>query len=162
VRLQNYLNEETQKELVLAIGLPATGKSTYIKRNYPKHIILSNDFIIEKEAKKSDTDYNKAFDNLGLPKIIAAGKADFQKALKTNKSIVLDNTNLTKNIRKYYLDLAKGYKKIALVFTISMKEQKKRLAQRKGKIIPTEVLLKMKQQLELPSKSEGFVEIIKK
>ena len=162
MRLYNYLTEETQKELVIAIGLPASGKSTYIKKNYPKHLIISNDLTVEKLAKSSNTDYNTAFNQLGLQKIIKQGFIDFRKALKTKRSIVLDNTNLTKEIRKNYIDLAKDYLKIALVFNISEKEQYNRLAKRKGKNIPKETLDKMRQDMEQPNKSEGFTEIIKK
>ena len=162
MRLYNYLTEQTnKKELVILIGLPASGKSTYIKKNYPKHIIVSNDHFVEKQAKKDDTDYTTAYNKIGRSKLIELGKKDFQKALKTNRSIVLDNTNLTKEIRKQYLDLANNYKKIAIVFKISGKEQEKRLTQRKGKDIPTDVLNKMKQDYQAPSKSEGFEEIIK-
>ena len=161
-RIVERLNEQTQKELIIAIGLPASGKSTYIKHQYKKHLIISNDFTVEKLAKQSDTDYNAAFEKLGLAKIIEAGKRDFKKALKTNKSIVLDNTNLTKAIRKYYLDLAPNYHKIAIVFNITKKEQTKRLSQREGKIIPQAVLDKMRNEYEAPTAAEGFHEIIKK
>ena len=158
-RLYNYLTEQTQKELVLAIGLPASGKSTYIEKNYPKHIIVSDDKFVEKLAAKNQTDYNQAYIELGS-KRIQLGKKAFQKALKSNKSIVIDNTNLTKTIRKQYLNLAPNYKKVAIVFKVSDKELQRRLKQRKGKVIPTDVLNKMKSEYEAPTKAEGFEEII--
>ena len=157
MRLKQYL----QKELVVLIGLPGSGKSTYIKKHYKNHIVVSNDIIVDKYAEQHDIDYNAAFKTLGLSKIIQSGKQDFTKAIKSNKSIVLDNTNLTKKIRKEYLDQAKGYRKIAVIFKVSDKTLQKRLKQRKGKTIPDDVLKKMQAEYEPPTKSEGYDEIIK-
>lgn len=159
MRLRQYITE--QKEVIIAIGLPASGKSTYIKRNYKNHIIVSNDIIVDKYAVQNKIDYNEAFERIGKSKIIQLGMNDFKKALKTGKSIVLDNTNLTKSIRKQYLDLSEGYKKIALIFKIGKKEMQKRLKGREGKTIPNEVIEKMEKSYEEPTKLEGFDKMIK-
>lgn len=162
MKFRDYILEQKEKELVIAIGLPGTGKSTYIKRKFAKHVIVSNDKVVDKFAKKQDVDYNKAFDTIGRDKIIQLGKRDFMKALKTGKNIVLDNTNLTKKIRKEYLDKAQDYKKIAVVFKLSDKELEKRLKSREketGKSIPDDVMTKMRKEYEAPSKAEGFDEI---
>lgn len=163
MRFTDFLTEQAKKkELVIAVGFPGTGKSTYINRVYKKHVIVSNDIVVEKHAKKNNMTYNEAFDDIGRGKIIALGKRDFQKALKTGKNIVLDNTNLTKSIRKEYLKMAPDYRKVAVIFKLDEKELTKRLKGREkesGKTIPKDVMAKMKKDYEEPSKAEGFDEI---
>lgn len=166
MKLRDYLLlEEKDKELVLTVGLPGTGKSTYINQKYKKHLIVSNDKLVEAYGKKNNMTYNEAFDAIGRDKIIAMGKRNFQKALKTGRDIVLDNTNLTKKIRKQYLDMAPpNYKLVAVVFKLKSKELNKRLKGREketGKHIPPDVMKKMKGDYEEPSKAEGFDEIIR-
>jgi predicted kinase len=161
MRFSRYITEQKEKEIVIAVGLPASGKSTYIKRNYKNHIVVSNDIIVDKYAVQNKIDYNEAFERIGKSKIIQLGMKDFKKALKTGKNIILDNTNLTKSIRKQYLDLSEGYKKIALIFKIGKKEMQKRLKGREGKTIPDEVIEKMERSYEEPTKLEGFDEMIK-
>jgi predicted kinase len=164
MKLKRYMREAKEKELVIAIGLPGTGKSTYIKRKYNNYIIVSNDSVVERLASKLGATYNQMFDALGRDNIIEMGKKEFMAALKRDKSIVLDNTNLTKAIRKQYLKLAPDYRKVALVFNISKGELAKRLKSREqktGKSIPPDVMKKMEKDYEEPNKTEGFDEIIK-
>jgi len=165
MKLKRYIGEEkVKKELVVAVGLPGTGKSTYIKRKYNDYLIVSNDSIVDRLAKKLGASYNQMFDALGRDNIIEMGKQDFTRALKTGRNIVLDNTNLTKAIRKQYIKLAPDYKKTALVFQLSKSELNKRLKLREkktGKHIPPDVMEKMMKDYEEPSKAEGFDEIIK-
>ena len=164
MKLERYMKEAKNRELVVAVGLPGTGKSTYIKRKYNDYIIVSNDGIVNRLASKLGATYNQMFDALGRDNIIQMGKKEFVRALKSGKSIVLDNTNLTKAIRKQYLKLAPDYKKTALVFKLSQGELNKRLKEREkktGKHIPADVMKKMKKDYEEPTKAEGFDEIIK-
>ncbi len=166
MKLRDYLLlEEKDKELVLTVGLPGTGKSTYINQKYKKHLIVSNDKLVVAYGKKNNMTYNEAFDAIGRDKIIAMGKRNFQKALKTGRDIILDNTNLTKKIRKEYLDITPpDYRLTAVVFKLKAGELNKRLKGREketGKSIPKDVMKKMKGDYEEPSKAEGFDKIIK-
>jgi HAD superfamily hydrolase (TIGR01662 family) len=74
-------------DVIMCHGFPGSGKSTYTRENYPNAIIISND--LSKTALK-----------------------DFETALHGSILIVIDNTNLTADARKKYLDIAKKYSKI--------------------------------------------------
>lgn len=70
-------------ELILMVGLPASGKSTFAKRAFPNHILISQD--IEKTKAKC---HKKVITHLG------------------KSPIVVDNTNLILQLRKEYIDMA--------------------------------------------------------
>ena len=163
MRLSNYINEDKQKELILLIGLPASGKSTYISKLKGKFIIISNDLYVEKIAKKMKLTYTEAFNKIGRDDTLNNTRKEFDKAIKKNINIVIDNTNMNKKERSYFVNnVPKDYKKIAIIFKISDSELKKRLDKRgkeTGKTIPDEVIKNMKTKYEPPSRKEGFDEI---
>jgi len=79
-----------KKELIIMIGYPGSGKSYYVK-NY----ILQHDnyvYISQDELKTKKKVIQNIYDNLTL-----------------GNSIVLDNTNPSKLIRKEYIDIAKKF-----------------------------------------------------
>ena len=76
--------------MILLIGFPASGKSTYVeklKAKYPKNgVVLSRD---DMGGKIADL----------LPKAL--------ELLAAKKTVILDNTNLTREIRKPFIALGK-------------------------------------------------------
>lgn len=149
------------KELIYLVGIPASGKSTYIKEHYPNHIVVSNDLIVERYAKLWNTDYNTAWKKLSFKTVNNETRAIFEWAIENNCSIVIDNTNLTPKARRKYK--TNNYKKIAIVFSISDNEHNKRIEKRKnetGKLVPYDVVENMKRSFVYPTKEEGFDEII--
>ena len=163
MRYYNYINEDKQKEIILLVGLPASGKSTYISKMKGKYTIVSNDLYVEKVAKKLKLTYTEAFDKINRDDVLGNTKKEFDKALSKNQNIIVDNTNMNVKERSYFIDNApKDYKKIAIIFKISDSELKKRLDKRgkeTGKTIPYEVIEKMKARYEKPTTKEGFHEI---
>jgi len=51
MRFFDYITEDKQKEIILLVGLPSSGKSTYISKLKGKYSIVSNDLYVEKIAK---------------------------------------------------------------------------------------------------------------
>jgi len=74
-------------EYVIMIGIVLSGKTTYRKGNFEHEAIALSDFG---NVRKKELEYAEV-------------------CLKAGKSIVIDDTNLTKNIRKLHIDLAKKY-----------------------------------------------------
>lgn len=149
------------KEIIYLIGLPASGKSFFLKKNYPHHVVISNDLIVEKYAKKWKTDYNKAWQRLDFKVVNKECRQAFEKAVHQGKNIVIDNTNMTVKSRRKYI--ADGYDRVAVVFNISDAELAKRTEKRKnetGKLVPPEAIENMKRIYQPPTEKENFREII--
>lgn len=165
MRLLKHLNEADQKELILLVGLPASGKSTYISKlkKDKKYVVISNDVFVEKKAKQWKIKYNEAFKRLSREDTLGNTQKEYNKALSKNVNIIVDNTNINKKERKVFLDKAPdNYKKIAIIFNVDVKEIGKRLKGREnktGKHIPPDVIEKMSIKYEKPSSQEGFDEI---
>ena len=71
--------------------------------------------------------------------------------------------NLTPKSRRSKLSQAKGYRKIAVVWSLTDAEWKRRFNKRKaevGKDIPQNVLDNMAKDFTMPNKTEGFEQII--
>ena len=166
MRYYNYITEsEKQKEIILLIGLPASGKSTYISKMKGKYTIVSNDLYVESIAKKMKLTYTEAFDKINREDVLGNTRKEFDKAISKGQSVIVDNTNMNVKERSYFMkSTSENYKKIAIIFKISDSELKKRLEKRgkeTGKEIPDEVIEKMKSKYEPPTAKEGFDEIRK-
>jgi predicted kinase len=85
-----------------------------------------------------------------------------RQAIEDGKSIIWDQTNLTKKQRREKLKhIPDTYKKTAVYFVVSLETALKRNTQRPGKVIPPEVLERMVKEYELPTNEEGFDTIIR-
>jgi predicted kinase len=85
-----------------------------------------------------------------------------RQAIEDGKSIIWDQTNLTKKQRREKLKhIPDTYKKTAVYFIVDLKTALQRNTQRPGKVIPPEVLERMIKEYELPVLEEGFDEIIR-
>ena len=125
--------------LILFIGIPASGKSTFYHR------------VLEDRP----LDY-VSLDALGTR---AREKAAFDAALAARRSVCVDNTNVTKALRAKYLAPAKaaGYRTVGLFFQSVLADCLARNETREGAAkLKRLALLGMSAQLELPSKNEGF------
>lgn len=141
------------KQLIVLIGLPASGKSTYMREVlYPAHKeyrILSRDMLVEHYAKQDGITYNEAFTKYGK---------DVDKAYKIHMQyirdelpdvLIVDKTNLYSHVRdrEYQFFLDKGYCITYIFFTKPVDEEfeewKNRINSRPGKTIRPHVLEKM-------------------
>jgi len=134
-------------ELLILIGLPASGKSTFAK--YDPY--TAGWVIVSK-------------DNLGTK----AGKQDRQmraitSALTVGSNVVVDNCNLTAAERAPLVALAKSFEArvAAMCFPPDLKLSIERNSLRTGKaLVPEFVVRKMFREIERPTLGEGFDEIL--
>jgi len=141
------------KELIILVGLPASGKSSLSKKivrdNYK-----NNKYIIVEIINQ---------DNL---KTINKCLSETEKFLSKNISIIIDKTNPTIKDRKLFIDLAKkyNYKSTCIIFNtnkdLAVHNNHYRAYKTKTELIPTIVYNKFNKYYEEPNKLEGFDNII--
>jgi predicted kinase len=149
-------------EAIFLIGIPTSGKSTFSKNpKYSKYVRVSSDDILQEIAKERQQSYNTVFKgNIRFAQI--AMMKVLRKAIEENKSILWDQTNLTKKQRREKLKhIPAHYKKTAVYFIIPLETALKRNTERPGKVIPPEILERMVKEYELPTSEEGFDKVIK-
>jgi predicted kinase len=148
-------------ELVMLVGIPCSGKSTYAKKlktipYWSNSVILSTDSYIEKEAKRMGLTYNQVFDDV-IDNATRELELQLIMAKDKGKDIIWDQTNLTiKSRRKKLSKLPSFYRRGVVYFEVSLEEALKRNKAREGKFIPESILKRMYHQFEVPTISEGF------
>jgi predicted kinase len=154
---------ELDLEVIMLVGLPATGKSTWIYDNgyYStlSHMILSTDNFIESVALGENKTYNEVFD-LAVKDAERHLKSCLDVAIEHKLSLIWDQTNLSASSRrKKLLQVPMNYKRIAMVFQPN-EHHAEWLSQREGKTIPFHIMESMKKSFEMPTLHEGFDSII--
>lgn len=148
--------------LFMLVGVPGSGKSTWIKQQvfFEDIHIASTDDIITRYANDQGKTYNEVFHDY----IKVAEKemyANVMEAVKLDQDIIWDQTNLNRKSRaKKLIMIPDHYRKVAVLFpTPSMEELMRRNASRPGKVIPMGVMQNMIDCFNQPSIDEGFDEV---
>lgn len=159
---------EIQKTPVayILVGLPGSGKSTWVRslmRNGGDYTVISSDDEIEAYARSKGLTYSDVFNDY-VKTATSIMNAKFKEAVANSANIIWDQTNMSAKKRKTILQqLPKKYKKVAVVFRVDRAELQARLdkrAREEGKFIPQHVVDRMERSFEMPTKAEGFDEII--
>lgn len=150
-------------KLFMLVGIPGSGKSTWIKNQSltDDAIILSTNNYIEDKALSEGKTYSQAFED-HIFDAVSQMEDDLKYAMQHGKDIIWDQTNLTAKSRRIKLQKVPGsYEKIAVVFDVPS-DIKERLAKREstGKIIPKEVINNMVESYEQPTRFDGFDKVI--
>lgn len=132
------------QEVIINVGLPASGKSTFTK----KYIIPHGYEYINQDTLKTKQKCMTLF----------------KEYIKNKKSVVIDNTNLTKETRKIFIDVCKkeNVQVRCLLFTtdkgLCMHNSHYRNVISNGNInsIPTMVFNMMNKKYQKPEIEEGF------
>lgn len=148
-------------DLVVCVGLPGCGKSTY--RLPYGDAVLSTDNYIEMFALINNKTYNEVFESQ-IKNAENTMYDHMRKLIQENRSnIIWDQPNLTTKTRQKKLERfnqAGGthYRKIALFFEPDLQLSIIRNQQRRayGRGIKSHILENMFATLEVPTKSEGF------
>ena len=143
------------------VGVPASGKSTWIKeQEWAKDIpVVSTDHFVEEYAKKQGKTYSEVFnDYMPIAVKLMVNQALICQA--NGLDVIWDQTSTTKASRTRKFNTLPGYEHIAVVFqTPDRIELKRRLDSRPGKEIPDSVIEGMLASFEMPTEEEGFKEI---
>ncbi|UEQ76464.1 AAA family ATPase [Chryseobacterium arthrosphaerae] len=128
-------------EMIIFTGIPASGKSSLYKELFfNSHIRISMDLLNTRNKE---------------------GKL-LQYCFDTQSKMVIDNTNVSRENRKKYIQLAiqNKYSIVGYYFESDIRDCLERNKNRKDSINETGIKAKYK-ELELPSLEEGFDQIIK-
>jgi predicted kinase len=138
--------------VVLAIGLPGSGKSSWFKRN--NVVPLSSDMV---RALLFDDPAEQRFQDLVFSNLRSMLKARLIARRPTN---YLDATNLTPQERHNWIKLAKdyGYEVQAVFFDVPLEVCIER-HQRRDRVVPEDVMRRMATKLKAPTFDEGFSKI---
>ncbi|MBZ5665054.1 MAG: AAA family ATPase [Acidobacteriia bacterium] len=138
--------------VVLAIGLPGSGKSSWFKRHniHP----LSSDLLRE---LLFDDAQEQRFQDLVFSNLRSMLKA---RLIARRPMNYVDATNLTPHDRHSWIKLAKdyGYDVQGLFFDVPVEVCMER-HQRRGRAVPEDIMRKMAGKLKAPTFEEGFSKI---
>jgi tRNA uridine 5-carbamoylmethylation protein Kti12 len=153
--------------VVPLIGMPCAGKSTFTE-NYTKmtdrpFVIISSDNQIEAIAKEQGKTYSEVYPTIEMKTLESNMRASIRAAIKENKDIIIDRTNLTVPARRRWLaQIPAYYIKIGIHFQVENEvlfERLNRRARETGKKIPRYVIQDMLGSFTPPQ--EGEFDIIK-
>jgi len=138
--------------VVLAIGLPGSGKSSWFKRHniHP----LSSDLLRE---LLFDDAQEQRFQDLVFSNLRSMLKA---RLIARRPMNYVDATNLTPHDRHSWIKLAKdyGYDVQGVFFDVPLEVCMER-HQRRGRVVPEDIMRKMAGKLKAPTFDEGFSKI---
>lgn len=149
--------------VILLIGPPLSGKTTYIKNNFPNDIVISRDKIIL-DVYGSDN-YDEAFNSVNQKEVDSILQSQFIYANKNRENVIVDMTNMSSKRRRHTLSyFDKDYYKVGIIFPILTDEEyEKRNTQRsldENKTIPMQVIKRMIFNYQVIIEKEGFNKII--
>jgi predicted kinase len=138
--------------VVLAIGLPGSGKSSWFKRH--NVVPLSSDMV---RSLLFDDVREQRFQDLVFSNLRSMLKARLVAKRPMN---YVDATNLTPQERQHWIKLAKdyNYEVHAVFFDVPLEVCIER-HQRRDRVVPEDVMRRMAAKLKPPSFAEGFAKI---
>ena len=148
---------------MMLIGPTLSGKSTYIRNNYPNTEVISRDEIVMEVF--GSRDYNLAFKEVDQKEVDRVLATRLKEANDLKTSVIIDMTNMTVKRRMATLrNFDKDFSRVAVVFPIlSEEEYTKRNIDRnakENKWIPPFVIKSMIDSYQEPTLDEGYDRII--
>jgi predicted kinase len=138
--------------VVLAIGLPGSGKSSWFKRH--NVVPLSSDMV---RSLLFDDVREQRFQDLVFSNLRSMLKA---RLIAKRPMNYVDATNLTPQERQHWIKLAKDYNyEVHAVFFDVPPEVCIERHQRRDRVVPEDVMRRMAAKLKPPSFDEGFAKI---
>jgi len=149
--------------VIILVGPPLSGKTTWIRKNFPTTEVISRDeTVMEVYGSRN---YTEAFNNVDQKEVDRVLTKKFVDANAQKKSVIVDMTHMASNRRKQNLNyFSDDYFKLAVIFPILSEDEyitrnKKRIEE-ENKDLPMRIVKSMISSYQPISKEEGFHKIV--
>ena len=149
--------------VIILIGPPLSGKSTWIRENFPTTEVISRDEIVmEVYGSRNYTEAFKSVDQKEVDKVLAQR---FLDANKEKKNVIVDMTHMASKRRKQNLNyFTDDYYKLGVIFPILtddeyVKRNQKRIEE-ENKDLPMGIVKSMISSYQPITSDEGFKKVI--
>ena len=138
--------------ITFMVGIPYSGKTTYIEKYKTNETVLSRDDIIQELMPNMS--YNDAFKSVDHKQVDTIFSARFNKAVRNKENIIIDMCNTSKKARNKYIsgnsNVLKHYYKIAKVMFIGQDTFLDRYYDRIFKQIKPEIMDNFINKMSIP------------
>lgn len=148
--------------VILLVGPPLSGKSTFIKDKITDATIISRDQII---LDLGGDNYNLAFNSVNQRQVDRIFTQKLEDAVDNKENVVIDMTHMTPKRRMHNLSFfTDDYYKVAIIFPILDEAEyirrNKIRSEKENKSIGMDIINNMISSYRPISKEEGFDKII--
>jgi predicted kinase len=139
--------DDTKFEVILMCALPASGKDTWVQKNYGHLPVISLDDIRE------TMDVLPTDDQGG---VISQARSSAKEYLRAKKSFVWNATNITYSLRRQLVSLFTDYgASVKIVYLEAPYKEILKRNRERSRNVPENVIDKMIKKLEVPSVIEA-------
>ena len=163
--IYKIMNPKNIKEpfVIILIGPPLSGKSTWIRENFPNTDVISRDEILMDVY--GSRNYTEAFKNVNQKRVDKVLHDTFVKYNEEKRNVIVDMTHMGSKRRKMNLNyFTDDYYKIGVIFPILSDEEYQRRNlkrnQEENKDIPQSVIKSMISSYQPIREDEGFDKVI--
>ena len=157
------LNKIKEPFVIILVGPPLSGKSTWIRENFPTTEVISRDETVMEVY--GSRDYTEAFNNVDQKEVDRVLTQKFLDANAAKKNVIVDMTHMTSKRRKQNLNyFSDDYYKLGVIFPILSDDEYERRNQKRieeeNKDLPMRIVKSMISSYQPISKEEGFHKVI--
>ena len=149
--------------VIILVGPPLSGKTTWIRNNFPTTDVISRDEIVMEVY--GSRNYTEAFKSVDQKEVDRVLDARLKQANLLKKNVIIDMTHMSSKRRKQNLDyFSDDYYKLAVIFPILQEEEydrrnKKRIEE-ENKDLPMHIVKSMISSYQPIRPEEGFNKVI--
>jgi predicted kinase len=159
------MNLKNLKEpfVIILVGPPLSGKSTWIRQNFPDINVISRDEILMEVY--GSRNYTEAFQNVDQKEVDRVLDSRLKEANSSNQNVIIDMTHMTSKRRKQNLNyFSSDFYKLAVIFPILsddeyVRRNNKRIEE-ENKDLPMHVIKNMISSYQNIKDGEGFNRVI--
>jgi len=149
--------------VIILIGPPLSGKSTWIRENFPTTEVISRDeTVMEVYGSRN---YTEAFNNVDQKEVDRVLAQKFLDANTAKKNVIVDMTHMASKRRKQNLNyFSNDYYKLGVIFPILSDDEYERRNQKRieeeNKDLPMKIVKSMISSYQPITPDEGFNKVI--